>query len=65
MQCQWPVISEDGGLIGGVTATVLKLTQKPVQFDHVQLEVMNETIDIEEMAHQSHQAVAYNTHRNE
>lgn len=32
-------------------------TQKPVQFDHVQLEVMNETVDIEKMTHQSHQAV--------
>lgn len=34
-----------------------QLTQKPVQFDHVQLEVMNETVDIEKMTHQSHQAV--------
>lgn len=33
------------------------LTQKPVQFDHVQLEVVNETVDIEEVAHQSHKAV--------
>lgn len=39
--------------------TGLPLTEKPVQFDHVQLEVVNETVDIEEMAHQSHQAVAY------
>lgn len=37
------------------------LTKKPVQFDHVQLEVMNQTIDIEEVAHQSHQAVSYKT----
>lgn len=35
----------------------LQLTKKPVKFDHVQLEVVNEIIDIEEMAHQSHQAV--------
>ena len=41
---------------------VSQLTQKPVQLDHVQLEVLNETVDIEEMAHQSHQAVSYNTH---
>lgn len=38
-------------------------TKKPVQFDHVQLEVVNETIDIEEMAHQGHQAVTYNNQR--
>lgn len=38
-----------------------QLTKKPVQFDHVQLEVVNETVDIEEMAHQSHQAVTYST----
>lgn len=40
------------------------LTKKPVQFDHVQLEVMNEAVDIEEVAHQSHQAVSYRTQLN-
>lgn len=30
-----------------------------MQFDHVQLEVVNETVDIEEVAHQGHQAVSY------
>lgn len=37
---------------------VCVLTKKPVQFDHVQLEVMDETVDIEEVARQSHQAVS-------
>lgn len=39
----------------------MQLTEKPVQFDHVQLEVVNKIVDIEEMAHQSHQAVTYST----
>lgn len=43
--------------MSGITPTFNQLTQKPVQFDHVQLEVMNETVDIEKMTHQSHQAV--------
>lgn len=30
-----------------------------MQLDHVQLEVMNEAIDIEEVAHQCHQAISY------
>lgn len=38
---------------------VCLLTKKPVQLDHVQLEVMNEAIDIEEVAHQCHQAISY------
>lgn len=38
---------------------VCVLTEKPVKFDHVQLEVLNETVDIKEVAHQSHQAVSY------
>lgn len=37
--------------------TLLQLTKKPVKFDHVQLKVVNEIVDIEEMAHQRHQAV--------
>lgn len=42
-----------------VCGCVCLLTKKPVQFDHVQLEVMNEAIDIEEVAHQRHQAISY------
>lgn len=37
--------------------TLLQLTKKPVKFDHIQLKVVNEIVDIEEMAHQHHQAV--------
>lgn len=37
--------------------TLLQLTKKPVKFDHIQLKVVNEIVDIEEMAHQCHQAV--------
>lgn len=42
---------------------LMSVTQKSVQFDHVQLKVMNETIDIKEMAHQHHQAVSCNTEK--
>ncbi len=47
--------------MGLITDTFLHLTEKPVQFDHVELEVVNEAVHIEEMAHQSHQAVTYST----
>lgn len=41
--------------------TFLQLTKEPVQLDHVQLEVVDKTGHIEEMAHQGHQAVTYST----
>lgn len=35
------------------------LTKKAVQFDNVQLEVLHEAVDVEEVAHQGHQAVTW------
>lgn len=33
------------------------LTEKPVEFDNVQLEVLHEAVHVEEVAHEGHQAV--------
>lgn len=37
------------------------LTKKPVQFDNVQLEVLHQAVDVEEVAHEGHQAVTWSS----
>lgn len=36
---------------------MFELTEKPVQFDDVQVEVLHQAVDVEEVAHEGHQGV--------